>query len=103
MSIDYRKEVDSGFDRKRIVETCVIKLLKDNIPVDIITSSPEFNFRHLEMIRNLRKGNESKEGQILDTYGGYGKELSEPIVPDRYSGVEHPIEGELYPMEKEEI
>ena len=102
MKIDYRKEVDSGFDRKRIVEANIVALLKEGIPVEVITESQEFNFRHLEMIRNLEVGYERKEEQLLDLFGGYSNDLNEQIVPDRYSGVSHPVGGELYPMEKEE-
>jgi len=102
MAIDYRSEVDSGFDRKRIVESNIIALLREGIPTDIITKSPEFNYKHLEMINNLERGYDNKEEQILEIYGGYSKELSEQIVPDRYSGVSHPVGGELYPMTEQE-
>jgi len=105
MAINYRNEVDSGKDRKRTVEALLIKLLKEGVPEEIIKQMPLFNKdhssynpRHLEMIENLKKGYSNKEEQILETYGGYSKELSEQVVPDRYSKVSHPVGGELYPM-----
>lgn len=102
MKIDYKKEVDSGFDRKRIIESNIIALLRAGIPVDIITQNPNFNFKHYEMLRNLKTGYFEKEKEILELYGGYGKELDEQIVPDNYSGVSHPVGGELYPMTPQE-
>lgn len=102
MAIDYRKEVDSGFDRKRIVEANVIAMLKEGIPIEIIKESTIFNPRHFEMVNNLQRGYSKKEEELLQMYGGYSKDVQEQIVPDRYSGVSHPIGGELYPMTPEE-
>ena len=102
MAIDYRKEVDSGFDRKRIVEANVIALLKEGVPIEIIKESTIFNPRHFEMVNNLQRGYSKKEEELLQMYGGYSKDVQEQIVPDRYSGVSHPIGGELYPMTAEE-
>ena len=102
MKRDYRKEVDSGYDEKRLVESNIVALLRKNIPIDIITKSPAFNFKHIEMVRNLERGYIDKEFEILEEFGGYDKELSEQIVPDRYSGVSHPVGGELYPMDDKE-
>ena len=102
MAIDYRKEVDSGFDRKRIVEANVVAMLKEGIPIEIIKENPEFNPRHFEMVNNLERGYLTKEEQLMQMYGGYSKDLDEQIVPDRYSNVSHPIGGELYPMTEEE-
>ena len=109
MAIDYRKEVDSGNDQKRIVESCLINLLKDGVPEEVIKEMPLFNKnhphhnpRHLEMIENLKRGYKNKEEQILEIYGGYSQELSEQIVPDRFAEVSHPVGGELYPMDKNE-
>lgn len=100
--IDYRSEVDSGFDRKRIEESILVKMLKEGVPSEIILDTPYFNFRHLEMIRNIKKGYLSKEEQISELYHRYGIDPSENAVSDNYSGVAHPISGELYPMEKAE-
>lgn len=102
MAIDYRKEVDSGFDRKRIVEANVIAMLKEGVPIEIIKESTIFNPRHFEMVNNLQRGYSKKEEDLLQIYGGYSKDVQEQIVPDRYSGVSHPIGGELYPMTAEE-
>ena len=102
MKIDYRKEVDSGFDRKRIVEANVIAMLKEGVPIEIIKESTIFNPRHFEMVNNLQRGYSKKEEELLQMYGGYSKDVQEQIVPDRYSGVSHPIGGELYPMTPEE-
>lgn len=102
MKIDYRSEVDSGFDRKRIEESILVKMLKEGVPSEIIMDTPYFNFRHLEMIRNIKKGYLSKEEQIAELYHRYGIDPSENAVSDNYSGVAHPISGELYPMEKAE-
>lgn len=103
MRIDYRKEVDSGFDRKRIVEANVIAMLKAGIPIEIIKENPEFNPRHFEMVNNLERGYATKEEQLMQMYGGYSKDLDEQIVPDRYSDVIHPVSGELYPMTEDEV
>ena len=102
MGINYREEVDSGFDRKRIVEANIIAFLREGIPTEIITANKEFNYRHYEMLNNLKKGYFAKELEVLEKFGGYSKELSEQIVPDRFSGVSHPIGGELYPMDEKE-
>lgn len=102
MKIDYRTEVDSGFDRKRIVESTLTEMLKEGIPAEIVTETKYFNFNHLEMIRNIKKGYQTKEERVAELYHRYGLSPSENIVSDNYSGVAHPISGELYPMTKEE-
>lgn len=98
MAIDYRKEVDSGYDRKRIVESTLINLLKEGIPTDIILTSPCYNYRHNEMIKNLSYGYNSKLDEYLENFELYAEEIEEAQLPDRYSEVAHPVGAELYPM-----
>lgn len=102
MAIDYRKEVDSGYDRKRLVESSIIALLRDGIPIDIITQSKEFNFKHHEMARNLEFGHNRKVEEYTELFGLYGIDESEVILPERFDGVAHPVGDELYPMTEEE-
>jgi len=103
MAIDYRKEVDSGYDRKVIVEGIILELLKKGMPPEIIRKDSNFNIRHNEMLRNLRKGYESKLEQVEDMYDTFYEEPSEGLG-ESYSEVVHiPNIPELYPMtEKEE-
>ena len=102
MAIDYRKEVDSGFDRKRIVEASTIDLLRNGIPVEIIEKSPYFIFKHQELLRNLRRGHQKKEDQIVEIYNYYGVDPEKLIIPERFFDVHHPIGGELYPYTEQE-
>ena len=102
MAIDYKSEVDSGFDRKRIVESSIIQLLKDGIPVDIVRESPYFNFNHNELLRNISRGYERKVEQVVEIYTYYGIVPEEIILGDRYAKVSHPVGGELYPFTEEE-
>lgn len=102
MAIDYRKEVDSGYDRKRIVENSIIECLKSGIPLEIIKNSKTFNIRHTEMLNNLKKGYYSKLDQIVDEYNLYNVDPFEYALSDDYSKVSHPVGGELYPMTQQE-
>ena len=102
MSIDYRNEVDNGFDRKRIVEKNIVYLLKKGIPLDIIRSSSYFIFPHEELRRNLERGYFAKVDEIKEIYDYYGISQEEVVVGDSYSGVHHPVGGELYPMTESE-
>ena len=101
MGIDYRSEVDSGFDRKRIVEQLTSVLLREGIPLEIITKGPSFNIRHREMLQNLEYGHRMKEEEITDRFSLYGVSDNNAVGAN-YDGVSHPVSGELYPMEKEE-
>lgn len=100
MAIDYRAEVDSGFDRKVMVEGVVEELLRNGLPIDIIETNPNFNIRHREMVNNLRKGYASKLEQVEDMYDTF-YEIPTDGLSESYSEVVHNI-PELYPMTKEE-
>lgn len=102
MSINYRNEVDNGFDRKRIIERIVTESLKAGIPVDTVKKEKNYNLRHNEMIRNLEKSYNSKEDEILEIYSLYGVDPFEMEVSDDYFKVSHPVGGELYPMTPQE-
>ena len=96
MRIDYKKEVDSGFDRKLIIEKTILELLKKGIPPEIIARESNFNIRHREMLNNLKKGYYSKLEQLEEYTGKAFETLS-----DSYSEVAHNIQ-ELYPMTAQE-
>ena len=102
MSIDYRKEVDNGFDRKRIIERIVTESLKAGIPVETVKKEEYYNFKHNEMIRNLEKSYNSKEEAILEIYNLYGIDPLNMEASDDYFKVSHPVGGELYPMTPQE-
>ena len=61
MAIDYRNEVDSGFDRKIIVEKTIKALLNMGFSPEIIIENSDFNPRHLEMLGNLQDSHYIKE------------------------------------------
>lgn len=96
MRIDYKKEVDSGFDRKLIVEKTILELLKNGISPKIIAKDSNFNIRHREMLSNLEKGFYLKSEELEEYTGNSFETLS-----DSYSEVVHDIQ-ELYPMTTEE-
>lgn len=102
MSINYRKEVDNGFDRKRIVEKMTIEALKSGIPIEIIKKEKYYNFNHNEMMQNLGKGFNSKLETLEEEYHLYGVDPLEIELSDDYFKVSHPIGGELYPMTSNE-
>lgn len=100
MSINYKEEVDSGYDRKLIVEKLIIELLKKGIPPSIISEGSQFNIRHREMLNNLMRGYESKIDQIQDIYGTFF-EIPGDGLGDSYGEITHNLK-ELYPMKPEE-
>ena len=101
MAIDYRSEVDSGYDRKRIVESLTTYLLREGIPLEVIIDSSQYNIRHNEMLNNLSYGHRKKEEEITERYNLYGVSDNN-IVGHNYDGVAHPDTGELYPMDAKE-
>lgn len=96
MGINYKQEVDSGYDRKNIVERTILTLLKDGFPPEILLEDSNFNIRHREMLYNLKNGYNKKLESLEDLYDTMDVELA----PSYYETV-HNIK-ELYPMTKEE-
>ena len=109
MAIDYRNEVDSGFDRKIIVENTIKALLNMGFSPEIIIENSDFNPRHLEMLGNLQDSHYIKEDEIKTLYDHF---LRDDLIEESYSegsslGIDQyatPIHAiqELYPMGKEE-
>lgn len=95
MKIDYKKEVDSGIDRKVSIERITQDLLRAGMPLDVITGSKNFNIRHREMINNLQRSYDAKISQLQDMGIKY-EELG-----DSYHYVVHNLQ-ELYPLTEEE-
>lgn len=100
MKIDYRKEVDSGYDRKVMVEKIILELLNQGVPPEIISEGSNFNIRHREMLNNLKKGYMSKIEQLEDLYDTF-YETPEEGLGKSYSEVVHNLQ-ELYPMTPQE-
>ena len=66
MAIDYRNEVDSGFDRKIIVEKTIKALLNMGFSPEIIIENSDFNPRHLEMLGNLQDSHYKKKNLVKE-------------------------------------
>ena len=100
MKIDYRKEVDSGYDRKIVTERILMELLRNNVPIETITETSAFNIRHREMANNLKKGKNYKLERMEEIYDTIYEKL-EDALDKSWSDPVHPI-PELYPMTKQE-
>ena len=98
MGIDYKKEVDSGIDRKVAVEKIITELLKEGVPPEIIMEGSNFNPRHIEMLNNLAKGYDYKFDEFSNMNLEYGVNN---VLSSNYTDVTHNIK-ELYPMTSEE-
>ena len=100
MATNYRKEVDSGYDRKVITEKIIMDLLSQGLPPEIIAENSNFNIRHREMLNNLALGYQSKLEQLEDLNNAFYETPFSGLGKD-YSEVIHNLQ-ELYPMLPEE-
>ena len=101
MAINYKEEVDSGFDRKLMVEHVIYELIKRGIPAEEIENDPNFiKFRHSELLKNISRGYASKLEQLEDLYGGF-YEVPKDGLGEDYSELYHGMK-ELYPMTSQE-
>ena len=96
MGIDYRKEVDSGYDRKVITEKIIMEMLNRGVPLGIIEKNSNFNIRHREMLNNLKRGYFAKLEQVEDMYDTFFENPKDGLGVS-YSEVVHDLQ-ELYPM-----